>query len=288
MRKGIEEFGNTFSNAGTDVDKISRLLIKMKNRYLISGPQTTQKGQDNLYKKRRAVVRPLEIFSEPDADNNERLKCWIQGINFESCIVAQARFNQTDNSLIGYQKMQFNEKDEIVLVSCSVENSYQMFGFKLQTLKENYYLENIEVQAIEGTTVQPYFKLIAPGSRVYMLTDWEDLGIDLKSIQEEDDGNNDQFQFMETEQLTVLSPGLVPVLPQIFVGIKDFNPEDREKSLGDLNSGQNLRILAFRAGELILMTLPPNKGGWFEGYRFNDPDRICGLGHISSLKKVLF
>jgi hypothetical protein len=38
MRKGIEEFGNTFSNAGTDVDKISRLLIKMKNRYLISGP----------------------------------------------------------------------------------------------------------------------------------------------------------------------------------------------------------------------------------------------------------
>jgi hypothetical protein len=78
--------------------------------------------------------------------------------------------------------MQFNEKDEIVLVSCSVENSYQMFGFKLQTLKENYYLENIEVQAIEGTTVQPYFKLIAPGSRVYMLTDWEDLGIDLKSI----------------------------------------------------------------------------------------------------------
>ena len=64
-------------HAGNDNDKISRLLVKLKNRYLISGPQTTQKGQDNLYKKRRAVVRPLEIFSEPDEDNVERLKCWI-------------------------------------------------------------------------------------------------------------------------------------------------------------------------------------------------------------------
>jgi hypothetical protein len=47
-------------------------------------------------------------------------------------------------------------------------------------------------------------------------------------------------------------------------------------------------VLGYRAGELILMTLPPNKGGWFEGYRFNDPERLCGLGHISSLKKLLF
>jgi hypothetical protein len=74
------------------------------------------------------------------------------------------------------------------------------------------------------------------------------------------------------------------VLPDIFVATKDFNPEDRERPL-DKNG---LRVLGYRAGELILMTLPPNKGGWFEGYRFNDPERLCGLGHISSLKKILF
>lgn len=89
---------------------------------------------------------------------------------------------------------------------------------------------------------------------------------------------------MDIEQLSTLSPGVVPVLPQLYVGIKDFNPEDREKPI----DGRNLRILAYRAGEIILMTVPPNKGGWFEGYRFNDPDRECGLGHISSLKKILF
>jgi hypothetical protein len=74
------------------------------------------------------------------------------------------------------------------------------------------------------------------------------------------------------------------VLSDIFVAIKDFNPEDREKPFE--NSG--VRPLGYRAGELILVTIPPNKGGWFEGYRFNDTERLCGLGHISSLKKLLF
>jgi len=66
--------------------------------------------------------------------------------------------------------------------------------------------------------------------------------------------------------------------------IRDFNPEDRERSLDE----QGIRLLAFRTGELILMTLCPNKGGWFEGYRHNDPERMCGIAHVSSLKKINF
>jgi hypothetical protein len=55
----------------------------------------TQKGQEFLYKKRRAVVRPLEIFSEPGLDDNiERLKCWVNGIKIEGAIVAKALFSQ--------------------------------------------------------------------------------------------------------------------------------------------------------------------------------------------------
>jgi len=43
-----------------------------------------------------------------------------------------------------------------------------------------------------------------------------------------------------------------------------------------------------REGELILMTIAPNKSGWFEGYRANDPDRLCGIAHKSFLKKINF
>lgn len=133
---------------------------------------------------------------------------------------------------IGYQKLQFNEGEDIVIVSCSVENSYHLFGFKLKTLKENYYLENIEVQAIEATTVIPNFTPIAPGNRHYTLTDWESMGMDLNSIKEEKATNNNQFEFMDPEEeISIYSPGVVPILPQIYVGIKDFNPEDRERCL---------------------------------------------------------
>jgi hypothetical protein len=34
-----------------------------------------------------------------------------------------------------------------------------------------------------------------------------------------------------TEKLSTHEPGEVAVLPDIFVAIKDFNPEDREKPL---------------------------------------------------------
>ena len=49
-----------------------------------------------------------------------------------------------------------------------------------------------------------------------------------------------------------------------------------------------IKILNFRAGELILITVEPNKQGWFEGYRHNDPQKLCGIAHISTLKKINF
>ena len=46
--------------------------------------------------------------------------------------------------------------------------------------------------------------------------------------------------------------------------------------------------MVYRAGELIVMTIAPNKGGWFEGYRTNDMNRICGISQLSTVKKVNF
>ena len=56
-----------------------------------------------------------------------------------------------------------------MLVSCSVENSYLLFGFKLRTLLDNDGIENIEVQAIESTTVETLAKDIGAGTRIYTL-----------------------------------------------------------------------------------------------------------------------
>lgn len=78
--------------------------------------------------------------------------------------------------------------------------------------------------------------------------------------------------------------GEAPIFDEIFLVIKDFNPDDKEP----LISQEKVRILSLREGELLFMTILPNKGGWFEGYRANDPDRLCGLGHNSFLKKINF
>lgn len=46
--------------------------------------------------------------------------------------------------------------------------------------------------------------------------------------------------------------------------------------------------MSFRVGELVLMTISPNKAGWFEGYRANDKDRICGICHKNAVKRIHF
>lgn len=66
------------------------------------------------------------------------------------------------------------------------------------------------------------------------------------------------------------------------MAIRDFNPDDREVTTEGKPRGA-VRVLSFRTGELVLMTVEPNKGGWFEGYRHNDPERLCGISHISAV-----
>lgn len=70
----------------------------------------------------------------------------------------------------------------------------------------------------------------------------------------------------DLEKETSLMEGPVPVLPELYLAMKDFNPDLKER-------GTHLAslLLGFRTGELILMTVKPNRGGWFEGYRHNDP-----------------
>jgi hypothetical protein len=84
---------------------------------------------------------------------------------------------------------------------------------------------------------------------LYTLNDWEDVALDLNSVKE-DTKNIMEFHFTDIDNLTSLQPGEVRVLHDIFVAIKDFNPEDREKTLDE----NGVKVLGYRAGELILMT----------------------------------
>lgn len=119
-----------------------------------------------------------------------------------------------------------------MLVSCSVENSYLLFGFSKRSLLENKGVENIEVKAIESTTVEPLTSDFSLGKRTYTLNDWEDIGIDLKSVKEDMTENILDIELTDMEKLSSYKPSSsVAVSPDIFVAIKDFNPEDREKPL---------------------------------------------------------
>lgn len=170
-----------------------------------------------------------------------------------------------------------------MLVSGSVENSYTLFGIRETQVRDRLH-DNVEVQAIESTTVIPQFEKFAPGLRAYTLFDWDDLGLDAKGI------NSAGLDIMGDvggfDSQPIYPRGIVPVLHELYLAIQDFNPDDKERSHEDKNGG--VKILSYRTGELVLLTMAPNKGGWFEGYRFNDPDRLCGLGHLSTLKKVNF
>lgn len=78
--------------------------------------------------------------------------------------------------------------------------------------------------------------------------------------------------------------GDADIVHELYLGVKDFNPEDDEQLIAQ----NGIKILNFRAGEIIQMTIAPNSAGWFEGYRINDPDCVCGISHISSVKKINF
>ena len=78
--------------------------------------------------------------------------------------------------------------------------------------------------------------------------------------------------------------GEISVKPELYLAIRDFNPKDLEPAI----TNHKIKPLSFRVGEILIVTLTLNEQGWFEGYRHNDPDRICGVSHKSMIRKILF
>ena len=89
---------------------------------------------------------------------------------------------------------------------------------------------------------------------------------------------------LDPSSKTVYSPGKVHIKHDLYLAIKNFNPDNKDPQ----PPKDQAQFLSFRAGEMILMTMEPNNGGWFEGYRHNDPQRLCGIAHKSTVKKINF
>ena len=134
QQKIYQKVDDENGNGGASSEDVSRQLMRLKKKYLNRGTQMTQQGQENLYKKRRAQVRQLEIFSQPDYNNNgrEQLMCWINKTPKEGLIIGKSRFNQSQGDHGHYTKGSYYEGDTLVLISGSLENSYLLFGFELQ------------------------------------------------------------------------------------------------------------------------------------------------------------
>ena len=94
--------------------------------------------------------------------------------------------------------------------------------------------------------------------------------------------DNDDFMHMVNENVQLA--GIIPVIEEMYVGVRNFNPNNKEPPL----SRNLINILSFKQGNIILITIMPNKNGWFEGYRANDPTRTCGIAHKSSIKIINF
>lgn len=90
--------------------------------------------------------------------------------------------------------------------------------------------------------------------------------------------------FNTSQQSQDFEPGEVPIANELYLATKNYNPDIKEPTI----SSENIRLLGYRAGEIVIVTLTPNRGGWLEGYRANDPDRLCGLAHSSSFRKINF
>lgn len=77
------------------------------------------------------------------------------------------------------------------------------------------------------------------------MCDWEDIGLEAHAI------HGSSIDIMRGfENQTLYAPGIAPIVPEIFVAIRDFNPDDRERPIDEKRGG--VRILAFRTGELIV------------------------------------
>ena len=70
----------------------------------------------------------------------------------------------------------------------------------------------------------------------------------------------------------------------MYLAIRDFNVEEREPTF----TSEDIRLLSFKVGDIILVTLTINSNGWFEGYRHSDSDRLCGIAHKSMIRRILY
>lgn len=136
------------------------------------------------------------------------------------------------------------------------------------------------MHSLESATVTPKFEVYPPGNRSYSLKDWEEVGSDSSSHLL----NMNSYDLMQLGAEKVYPSGEIPVVNQIYLAIKDFNPNDIDPTL----TKEHVNLLSFKTGELLLVTLAPNKAGWFEGYRANDPDCVCGIAHKDAIKKLHF
>jgi len=78
--------------------------------------------------------------------------------------------------------------------------------------------------------------------------------------------------------------GDAPVTKHLWVAVRNFNSTNQESPV----SNDKVEVMALTIGDLVIETIPPNSGGWLEGYRGNDPKCKCGLVHVSALKQIYF
>ncbi|CDW84035.1 UNKNOWN [Stylonychia lemnae] len=261
-----------------NIDALSTYLKEIKEKYL-SKLSISQDGMLKKYANRNKNIRTYEIFTDSDTNQNKiMLKTNIQGLPVDGRLIAVANFQQQESVFHGYSKLGFEKNEAIVLVSASLDNSYLIFGFKETPATLSRTVEVVDVFAVESTTVRPKFEVYPPGSRFYKLKEWEDIGFEISNIA------NTSIDMLRFNSFQSYDEGEIGILHEIFLVTKDFNPEEKEPLL----TSEKVRVLSLRVGELLFMTIAPNKGGWFEGYRANDPDRLCGIAHKSFLKKINF
>eukprot|EP00347_Sterkiella_histriomuscorum_P012684 403367623 len=261
-------------------DSLSNYLKDIKNKYL-SRPQLNQDGMLSLFQQRSLQIRkPFDIYCDKDSKPGlVKLKCDIKGLPNDGRLVAVSNFSQQASVFNGYNRVGYNQGESIIIVSASVDNTYMLFGFKETPMTLQRAIDSVDVFAIESTTIKPKFEIYPPGVRLYRLREWDDLGIDLAIL--DNGGNMDMLRFNSFIQF---EPGEIAILSEMYLVVKSFNPDNREPLL----SNDKVRILSLREGDLVLMTVLPNKSGWFEGYKATDSDRLCGIGHKNFLKKINF
>lgn len=110
------------------------------------------------------------------------LKTDIKGMPNDGRLVAVSNFNQIQSVFNGYKKLAYEPGETLIIVSASIDNSYLLFGFKETPFTLQRSVDQVEIFAIESTTIKPKFEVYPTGVRLYSLRNWEEIGYDMTSI----------------------------------------------------------------------------------------------------------